>query len=150
MSTGTRQLKKLGGLVDKMPFTRTVCTIASAAIAGIPPFNGFWSKMIIVIAAVWAKFYLLAAATVLVSLVTLISFLKVQRYIFLGELPLELSEVKEDKGSMLLAMGFLAVLCLGMGLLVLVPGLKENTLEPAVDVLVKGVDYSERLIIQKM
>ena len=139
MATGTRQLKQMGGLVQRMPYTRTTCTVASASIAGVPPFNGFWSKLILVIAAVQAGFYVLAAVTVLVSLVTLLSFLKVQRYIFLGELPENLTETRENGGSMLAAMVFLAVLCLAMSLLLLLPSLRETVLQPAVDVLVKGV-----------
>ena len=139
MATGTRQLKQMGGLVERMPYTRTTCAVASASIAGVPPFNGFWSKLILVIAAVQARFYVLAAVTVLVSLVTLLSFLKVQRYVFLGELPENLAETKENSGSMLAAMAFLAVLCLAMSLLILVPSLRETVLQPAVDVLVKGV-----------
>ena len=146
MSTGTRQLKQMGGLADKLPLTRATCTIASAAIAGIPPFNGFWSKLIIVIAAVQAGFYWLAAVTVLVSLVTLISFLKVQRYVFLGELPETLRDVKENKGSMACAMGLLACLCVLMGLLLLVPALKSNILDPAVNVLMDGVVYSSDVV----
>ena len=142
MATGTRQLKEMGGLVKKLPLTRTTCTIASAAIAGVPPFNGFWSKLILVIAAVQAGFVGLAGVTVVVSLVTLISFLKVQRYVFLGELPDNLSEVSENKGSMLVAMGFLACLCVLMGLLLLVPSLRGNILDPAVKVLTDGLGYS--------
>jgi len=139
MATGTRQLKQMGGLVEAMPYTRATCTVASASIAGVPPFNGFWSKLILVIAAVQAGFYWLAAATVLVSLVTLLSFLKVQRYVFLGELPQGLKGTRENGGSMLLAMGFLAVLCLAMSLLILLPSLRDTVLQPAVDVLVTGV-----------
>ena len=146
MSTGTRQLKELGGLAEKLPFTRATCTVASASIAGIPPFNGFWSKMILVIASVQAGFIGLAAVTVVVSLVTLISFLKIQRYVFLGELPENLRQTKENKGFMLVAMVFLACLCLLMGLLVLVPGLKESILEPAVKVLTDGHNYSANII----
>ena len=142
MSTGTRQLKELGGLVERLPFTRTTCTVASASIAGIPPFNGFWSKLILVVAAVQAGFLYLAAVTVIVSLVTLISFLKIQRYVFLGELPENLQQVKENKGTMLVAMVFLACLCVLMGLLVLMPGLKQAILEPAVKVLTDGLKYS--------
>jgi multicomponent Na+:H+ antiporter subunit D len=149
MSTGTRQLKELGGLAEKMPLTRASCTIASAAIAGVPPFNGFWSKLIIVIAAVQAQLYWLAAVTILVSLVTLISFLKVQRYIFLGDVPQGLADVKEEKGSMQLAMGFLACLCLLMGLVLLVGPLRENILDPAVNVLVDGLTYSSQMIAGK-
>jgi len=139
MATGTRQLKQMGGLVERMPYTRTTCAVASASIAGVPPFNGFWSKLILVIAAVQARFYILAAVTVLVSLVTLLSFLKVQRYVFLGELPESLDRTRENGGSMLAAMAFLAVLCLAMSLLILLPSLRETVLQPAVDVLVKGV-----------
>ena len=143
MSTGTRQLKELGGLAEKLPFTRATCAVASASIAGVPPFNGFWSKMILVIASVQAGFYGLAAVTVVVSLVTLISFLKIQRYVFLGELPENLRQTKENKGFMLVAMVFLACLCLLMGALVLVPCLKESILEPAVKVLTDGPKYSD-------
>jgi len=142
MATGTRQLKQMGGLVERMPYTRAACTIASASIAGVPPFNGFWSKLILVIAAVQAGFFGLAAVTVVVSLVTLLSFLKVQRYVFLGDLPEELQDTRENKGSMLMAMLFLATLCLLMSLLVLVPSLRVTVLQPAVDVLIQGVSHS--------
>ncbi|MHC4725692.1 MAG: complex I subunit 5 family protein [Planctomycetota bacterium] len=146
MSTGTRQLKEMGGLGEKLPFTRATCTVASASIAGIPPFNGFWSKLILIIALVQAGFLKLAAVTLIVSLVTLISFLKIQRYIFLGELPENLRQTKEHKGFMLAAMIFLACLCLLMGTLVLVPELRESILEPAVNVLTDGLKYSDDII----
>jgi len=146
MSTGTRQLKRMGGLAERMPVTRTTCTIASAAIVGIPPFSGFWSKLILVWAAIQAQFYWIAAIIVFVSLCTLIMYLKVQRYVFLGELPESLRQIKEYRGSMLVAMGFLACLCVLMGLLVLVPDLKHTILDPAVDVLVDGLGYSARII----
>jgi multicomponent Na+:H+ antiporter subunit D len=146
LSTGTRQLKKLGGLSSVMPLTRANCAVASAAIAGVPPFNGFWSKLILVIAAIGSGFYTLAAITVIVSLVTLISFLKVHRYIFLGELPDNLRQCKENKGTMFVAMSVLAVLCLAMGLLVLVPSLKAGVLDPAVQVLIDRFAYSAKLL----
>ncbi len=146
MSTGTRELKQLGGLVEKLPLTRTTCTIASASIAGIPPFNGFWSKAIIVLAAAQARFWGLAVVTIIVSLVTLISFLKVQRYIFLGELPENLQNVKENKGSMAVAMVLLACLCILMGLLLLVEPWRQSILDPAVKVLTDGLAYSANII----
>jgi len=146
MSSGTRELKKLGGLAEKLPFTRATCAIASASIAGVPPFNGFWSKLILVVAMVQAQLWWLAVTTIIVSLVTLISFLKIQRYVFLGELPENLEETKEHKGSMAVAMIFLALLCVLMGLLIIVPSLKANILEPAVKVLTDGLAYSAKII----
>ncbi len=142
MATGTRQMKQMGGLAEKLPLTRTTCALASASIVGIPPFSGFWSKVILVIAAVQAQFYWIAAIIVFVSLCTLIMYLKVQRYVFLGELPENLRQAKENKGSMLVAMISLACLCVLMGLLVLVPGLKQTILDPAVQVLTDGLKYS--------
>ncbi len=146
MATGTRQMKEMGGLAEKLPVTRTMCTIASASIVGIPPFSGFWSKLILVVAAVQAQFYWVAAIIVFVSLCTLIMYLKVQRYVFLGELPENLKQIKENKGTMLVAMIFLACLCVLMGLLLLVPGLKHSILDPAVKVLTDGLLYSANVI----
>ncbi len=141
MATGTRQLKKLGGLSEKLPFTRTACTIASASIAGIPPFNGFWSKAILVFAAAQAGLWTLAAITIVVSLVTLISFLKVQRYIFLGEVPTELEQTKETAGlPAFVSMAFLAGLCLLLGLL-----LTTDILDYAVTTLTSGIEYSIKI-----
>jgi len=146
MSTGTRQMKQMGGLAEKMPVTRATCTVASASIVGIPPFSGFWSKLILVIAAIQAGFYWIAATIVFVSLCTLIMYLKVQRYVFLGELPENLQQTKENKNSMLVAMIFLACLCMLMGLLVIVPSLRNNILDPAVKVLTDGLEYSANII----
>jgi multicomponent Na+:H+ antiporter subunit D len=142
MATGTRQMRQMGGLAERMPVTRAACTVASAAIVGIPPFSGFWSKLILVWAAIQAHYIWIAAIIVFVSLCTLIMYLKVQRYVFLGELPESLQQTKENSGSMLVPMIALACLCVLMGLLVLVPGLKQTMLDPAVRVLTDGVKYS--------
>lgn len=42
--THTRDIKRLGGLRHLMPLTFTIATIAALSMAGIPPFNGFLSK----------------------------------------------------------------------------------------------------------
>lgn len=42
--TGTRDLRKLGGLFRFMPITATLAMVASAAMAGVPLLNGFLSK----------------------------------------------------------------------------------------------------------
>jgi len=140
MSTGTRQLQQMGGLAGKLPFTRATCTVASASIAGVPPFSGFWSKLIMVIAAVQARFIWVAAIIVFVSVCTLIMYLKVQ------DLPDNLRNIKEERGSMVVAMVVLAVLCVCMGLLVIIPTLKINILDPAVKALIDGLGYSARVI----
>jgi formate hydrogenlyase subunit 3/multisubunit Na+/H+ antiporter MnhD subunit len=77
-----------------------------------------------------------------VSLCTLIVYLKVQRYAFLGELPENLQRVQENGGSMRVAMVSLACLCVLMGSLLLVPALRDTILEPAVKVLTGGFEYA--------
>jgi len=42
--TGTRDIRKLGGLMSIMPLSFTVAAIGSLSMAGLPPFNGFFSK----------------------------------------------------------------------------------------------------------
>lgn len=41
---GTRDIRRLGGLMTYMPFTFTVGVIGSLSMAGLPLFNGFLSK----------------------------------------------------------------------------------------------------------
>jgi multicomponent Na+:H+ antiporter subunit D len=148
--TGTRQLKELGGIEEKMPVTRLTCTVASLSIAGIPPLNGFWSKLIIVVATIQAAFMYpgilaLTAVTVLVSFVTLISFLKVLRYVFLGALPDMFKNIRESPFFMGVTLVSLALLCAGMGLL-LIPGARGAILDPAVEALKQGLGYGNRVL----
>ncbi|MFJ7827484.1 Na+/H+ antiporter subunit A [Psychrobacillus sp. NPDC096623] len=42
--TGTRDIRKLGGLMSLMPISFTIAMIGSFSMAGIPLFNGFLSK----------------------------------------------------------------------------------------------------------
>ncbi|WP_078379232.1 Na+/H+ antiporter subunit A [Sutcliffiella halmapala] len=42
--TGTRDIRKLGGLMNIMPITFTLALIGCFSMAGLPPFNGFLSK----------------------------------------------------------------------------------------------------------
>ncbi|MFO6446388.1 monovalent cation/H+ antiporter subunit A [Erythrobacter sp. NE805] len=42
--TGTRDIRRLGGLAKAMPVTALIATLAAAAMAGLPPLGGFISK----------------------------------------------------------------------------------------------------------
>ncbi len=52
--TGTRDMRKLGGLISALPVVGTLAVIASAAMAGLPPFNGFISKEMMLHEALYA------------------------------------------------------------------------------------------------
>jgi NADH-quinone oxidoreductase subunit L len=42
--SGEQDIRKMGGLSQKIPWTHKLFFIGTIAIAGIPPFAGFWSK----------------------------------------------------------------------------------------------------------
>ena len=49
---GTRDIRRLGGLMSILPFTFTIAIIGCFSMAGLPPFNGFLSKEMFFAAAV--------------------------------------------------------------------------------------------------
>ena len=140
-STGTRDLKRMGGLAGKMPVTSTTSLIASMSIAGIPPFNGFWSKLIIIVACVQAGRYGYAFWAVLASVLTLASFMKVMKYAFFDKMKEAWDKVKEVPFYMKLSMCALAFLCIVGGVL-LVGGVSELFLDKAQGVLSEGINYA--------
>lgn len=138
---GTRNLQEMGGLSQLMPATSSTSFVASMAISGIPPFNGFFSKLIIIIAAIMAKFYLLALIAVIVSIITLASFMKFQRYAFYNkEVQKDEKSPKEVPFPMVASMVTLGILCLLLSLLVL-PQVRDIVLKPAIDILMNSQMY---------
>jgi len=144
-STGIRDMRKLGGLAEKMPITSKTSLIASMSISGIPPFNGFFSKLIIILAAVRAHYYWLAFLAVAVSVITISYFMKFQKYIFFNKPGEYDHQIKEVPVPMSIAMVILAVLCLILSLMV-IPSIRDQFIYPAVNVLIKNLQYSTAVL----
>lgn len=144
LALGTRDLRKMGNLMKILPTTTRTSLIASLSISGIPPFNGFFSKLIIIIAAIQAGLPVYAILAVIGSLLTLASFMKVQRYGFKGENVIK-SLVNKIGWRMNSAMIILAVLCVLTSLMV-VPGIQEVTLDPVVKVITEKSHYMELVL----
>ncbi len=138
--TGTRDLHKLGGLSSKMPVTSASSLIASLAISGMPPFNGFFSKLIIIVAAVQAHYYWLAFIAVVVSIITLAYFLKLQKNTFYGKPDNKIKDIKEVPFTMCFSMIVLAILCVALSLLV-IPGIREAVMGPIINTLIDKANY---------
>ena len=92
---GTREISKLGGLNSRMPVTGITSAIGFFSVSGCPPFNGFWSKLIIIVAAVQGGFTGAAVVAAIGAVVTIGYFLKYERGVFFGALPQALAAVKE-------------------------------------------------------
>ncbi|MBU0548385.1 MAG: NADH/ubiquinone/plastoquinone (complex I) [Candidatus Omnitrophica bacterium] len=140
-SLGTRDLRKMGGLQEKMPVTSNTNLVASMSIAGIPPFNGFFSKFIIIVACIQAEHFGYAFCAVIGSILTLASFMKVQKYAFFGKLNQKWQNIKEVPWTMWLSMIVLAIICVVGGLLII--PLFRPFLQSAVNVLLLGTGYKE-------
>ena len=141
-ATGTRDLQKMGGLAKRMPVTSTTAMTASMSIAGIPPFSGFWSKLLIIIALVEAQRFGYAFWAALISILTLAMYIRAMKYAFLGNLRDKFSQLKEVPLFMKLSMGALALICLAGGVLLL-PAVKGVFLQRATDVLLEGTKYAD-------
>ncbi|NIM51015.1 MAG: hypothetical protein GTO22_17500 [Gemmatimonadales bacterium] len=117
--TGERHMDKLGGLGSSMPVTAGSSTVASLSIAGVPPFNGFASKWLILATCLMVGirsplFLLLSIVGLFISLASLAAFLKVLGAVFLGR-PDEDSRVREVPWAMAVPQVVLAALCILLG-----------------------------------
>lgn len=152
-ATETRDLQKMGGLSERMPVTGITSTVGTLSISGVPPFNGFWSKLLIIIALVQAGRPVYAVIAILVSVLTLAYFLKVQRYAFFGKIKESLANIKEVPASMCISLIALALLCLIIGLdaFRIIQGMDASwfirvMIEPAKEVLVNGTNYVKTVL----
>jgi multicomponent Na+:H+ antiporter subunit D len=140
-AAGTRDMEKLGGLNKRMPVTAGTSLIGSLSISGIPPFAGFWSKFLIIVAAAQSGHLILAFIAVIVSVITLVYYLKFQNKVFFSELLQGLEKVKEVSLSMNIVVISLAAISIVAGLMLL-PSLRP-LLERAADVLAMGANYKD-------
>ena len=112
---GTGELSKLGGLFRAMPVTGVCFLIAAAAISGIAPLNGFFSKELAYKGTLDTGYTVFFLAAELGSFLTLASFLKLGHSVFFGARPEGMKETKEAPFSMLLPMLTLAGICVAFG-----------------------------------
>ena len=104
-------LEKYRGLGIRMPLTAIALAISLLALAGVPPLNGFWSKLVIFGAAINSSAYVwwgpyLAIAGVLNSALSLGYYAWIIRKMYMEQGP-DMSRIKEPKA-------ILAVLLFGL------------------------------------
>lgn len=133
---GTRDISALGGLNSRMPVTGATSAIAFFSVIGMPPFNGFWSKLLILVAAVQAGQGGYAAVGAIGAVLTIGYFLRYERGVFFGSLPQSLKDVKEGPALMLAPMVVLAAACIILGLAF--PWFMQTFLEPAAQAILPG------------
>ena len=117
IALGTSSLDKIKGLGRRMPITALGLVISLLALAGVPPLNGFWSKLMLFGAALdagsvvpWAPW--LAIAGVLNSALSLAYYAWIIRKMYFeGETEKRVSEPK----SVIAVMIFSIIFIVGIG-----------------------------------
>ncbi|RKY31683.1 MAG: hypothetical protein DRP74_04400 [Candidatus Omnitrophota bacterium] len=128
-AVNTTELDKLGGLNKAMPVTYATFIIASLSIAGVPPFNGFFSKWMIyqgivsqlqvVSPALKTTGTICLVAAMFGSALTLASFMKLIHATFLGprdNQPAKGQKNREVSWLMWLPSVILTLLCVIFGI----------------------------------
>ena len=110
----------------------------------MPPFSGFWSKLIIIIATIKAGHFIIAAVAVAFAFVTLAYYVKVQREIIFGSVTKLVEKAREVPALMYVPLIILAIVCVGFGLLY--PVIGARILEPARDALMNGTEYIQLVL----
>jgi NADH-quinone oxidoreductase subunit M len=127
--TEERDIRKLGGLAGKMPFTAASSIVAALSIAGSPPFACFWSEFFIFVGAFELIrndfFYLIPTIFMLIATVLSLAYsLRFVNKVFLGQpktesdaAPAEATQKKlfEVPNTMKLAMVLLVVFVIVLG-----------------------------------
>jgi formate hydrogenlyase subunit 3/multisubunit Na+/H+ antiporter MnhD subunit len=110
--TGENTLSRIGGLQKKMPVTALVFWVAAFSIAGVPLFNGYVSKGMVLLAAEHTSIWLWVLLEI-ASFGTFVSFLKLGYFAFLRP-----GETEGSDPPLLMQAGMLgaAALCIIIGI----------------------------------
>ncbi len=142
-ATKETSLDKMGGLARNMKYTTIFFIIGLLAISGIPPMNGFASKLLIY-ESTFQLNPILSIIAIISSIMLLAVFVKVFHSVFLGPKLPKFNEVKEAPITMLFSMGIFALIIIIFGLF---PDLViTNIIDPAVNALVNYSDYIQQII----
>jgi NADH-quinone oxidoreductase subunit M len=120
--TEVRDIREMGGLAGKMPFTATASTTAALSIAGTPPFACFISEFLIFVGAFEVintdGFFLLPTAFMLVATVISLAYsLRYLSHVFLGQAKSEgEKKILDAPNYMKLAMAILVILVIVLGI----------------------------------
>jgi NADH-quinone oxidoreductase subunit L len=122
--SGEQDMRKMGGLRSHLPITSRVFYIGAIAIAGIPPFAGFWSKDGILADAFKSGHYLLWFIGVVGAFMTAFYMFRLIYMTFYGESRVDhevLHHAHESPPVMTVPLIILAVLSIVGGLVLGVP-----------------------------
>jgi multicomponent Na+:H+ antiporter subunit D len=81
---GSGMLGGVSGVARTHPWVAVGFFIPAMALAGLPPFSGFWGKFFLIVAGFGVEAWAATTIAILVSLLTLASMMKIWTYAFWG------------------------------------------------------------------
>jgi multicomponent Na+:H+ antiporter subunit D len=112
---GSGALGAVRGMARTHPWVAVGFFIPAMALAGLPPFSGFWGKFFLVVAGFQVEAWAATTIAVVVSLLTLASMMKIWTYAFWGAPEgQEHAPLGYDRGMVLATLG-LAGLSVAIG-----------------------------------
>jgi multicomponent Na+:H+ antiporter subunit D len=117
VASGTKDMNDMGGLSSKMPVTGATSVIAMLSTCGVPPFAGFWSKLMIIVALWRSGNIAFSVIAVLASILTLAYMLSMQRRVFFGKVSEGLENVREANFGFSAVSIALSIITIAAGLL---------------------------------
>ncbi|MEN6429976.1 MAG: NADH-quinone oxidoreductase subunit L [Coriobacteriales bacterium] len=104
----TQDMREMGGLRARMPITTAVFAIGSLALAGIPPFSGFWSKDEILTVLLHGHHYVAFVIALFAAFVTAYYVARLFFRVFTG--PAQQEDLAEAHAEMLVPVVVLAAI----------------------------------------
>lgn len=94
---GSYRMKEISGLYDHFPRLSFLFFILILALVGIPPFSGFWAKLMLVDAGLLANEYRSVALLLITSLLTLYSMIRIWKKCFLTKLDVKSQQLIPER-----------------------------------------------------
>lgn len=115
-AAGTRHVRELGGVLGRAPIAAIGFLIGALTVTGVPPFAGFWSKLLLVTGAIELGGVGIAAGVLIVleSVVAFAWFLWVGQRVFLGRASGPVAVLGPRPAVMEASLVILMVLCLAI------------------------------------
>ncbi|MDR0900533.1 MAG: energy conserving hydrogenase EhbF [Methanobrevibacter sp.] len=115
--TNTSNTNKLGGLLSVNPKLAIMVLIGGFAMAGVPPLNGFQSKLMIIQASLDSGFPEISIIAILVSIATFMTFVKAFHSVYLKPKPKDLKLVNSSVPKpAIISIAILLLICIILGI----------------------------------
>jgi len=112
--SGTQELKRMGGVLDLAPGVAGMFLVAAMSLAGMPPFSGFLSKLVLLRAGLGGGNYVVVAVSLVTSFLTLFSMAKIWTYVFWGRSEREVPAAPYR--ALMVPTAVLVVMTIGIGI----------------------------------